>query len=140
MASAVRRVNRSATSRAASFAAVRAVGRQLPGVEESTMYGAPALKVRGRMIACMASHKSAEPDTLVVMMPVDQRNALIEEEPGTYYLKEHYQNYPVVLVRLSRVHQDALKDLLTGAWRFITERAVRRSRQSAPSRQRRSAR
>jgi hypothetical protein len=30
----------------------------------------PSLKVRGRMFACMASHKSAEPDTLVVMTDV----------------------------------------------------------------------
>lgn len=95
------------------------------------MYGAPALKVGGRMIACMASHKSAEPDTLVVMMPFEQRNALIEEEPGTYYLKEHYHNYPVVLVRLSRVHRDALRDLLTGAWRFVRDTAARPRRRAA---------
>jgi len=116
------------------FAAVRAIGCRLPDVEESTMYGSPALKVRGRMIACMASHKSAEPNTLVVMMPFEQRNALIEEEPGTYYLKAHYENYPVVLVRLSRIRRDALEDLLTGAWRFVSERAARRT--AAPTRRR----
>jgi hypothetical protein len=116
---------RSAYSRRDIFAIVRAIGRQLPDVEESTMYGAPALKVRGRMVACMASHKSAEPGTLVVMMPFEERNALIEEEPASYYLKEHYRNYPVVLVRLSRVQSDALRDLLTGALRFVTERRPR---------------
>ena len=29
-------------------------------------------------------------------------------------------NYPSVLVRLSRIHPDALRDLLGMAWRFVT--------------------
>jgi hypothetical protein len=29
-------------------------------------------------------------------------------------------NYPAVLVRLSRIHPDALRDLLGAAWRFVT--------------------
>jgi hypothetical protein len=117
-----------------TFAAVRAIGCRLPDVEESTSYGSPALKVRGRLIACMASHKSAEPNTLVVMVPFDQRSALIEEQPDMYYLKGHYENYPAVLVRLSRIKRDALEDLLRGAWRFVREKAAPRA---AGSRRRR---
>ena len=63
------------------------------------------------MFACLASHKSAEPDTLVVRMDMAARDALIADDPETYYLKEHYVGYPCVLVRLSRVRADALKDL-----------------------------
>src|SRR4051812_30942478 len=95
-----------------TFRTVRAIGLKLPGVEESTMYGMPALKLGGRMLACIASHKSAEPNTLVVRTDFDQRDALIEEEPEIYYLKEHYKTFPVVLVRLSRVNADAMRDLL----------------------------
>jgi hypothetical protein len=71
---------------------------------------------------CVASHKSAEPNTLVVMMDFADRDALIEDDPNTYYLKDHYLNYPCVLVRLSRVRADALHDLVTGAYRFMTAR------------------
>ncbi len=98
------------------------------------MYGAPALKVGGRMFACMTSHKSAEPNTLAVRMDFAQRDALIAEDPDTYYLKDHYVGYPVVLVRLSRVHADALRDLLGGAWRLVTASARTKSR---PGRRRR---
>src|SRR5205814_7045655 len=101
------------------FAAVRKIGLALPDVEQATMYGAPALKVRGKMFACMAAHKSAEPNTLVVMMDRNDRDALIEDDPATYYLEPHYVNYPCVLVRLSRVHADALHDVVTGAYRFV---------------------
>jgi hypothetical protein len=84
--------------------------------------GQPALKVGGRMFACLASHKSAEPETLVVMMDRDDRDALIEDDPATYYLKPHYVNYPCVLVRLSRIRADALQDVVTGAYRFVSAR------------------
>jgi hypothetical protein len=111
-----------------SFKAVEAVGRTLPDVEVTTMYGQPALKVRGKMFVCIASHKSAEPNTLVVMMDFPDRDALIEDAPGTYYLKDHYLNYPCILVRLSRVHRDALRDLVIGAHRFVSAKATKKRR------------
>jgi hypothetical protein len=36
------------------FDAVRDIGLALPGVEESTAYGSPALKVRGQLLACVS--------------------------------------------------------------------------------------
>ena len=110
-------------ARGNSFKTVEAIGRSLPDVEVATAYGQPALKVRGRMIACMAANKAAEPNTLAVMMEFADRDALIEDDPETYYLKDHYLNYPCVLVRLSRVRADALRDLLAGAHRFVTAKA-----------------
>ena len=110
-----------------SFKDVESIGRTLPDVEVTTTYGQPALKVLGKMFVCIASHKSAEPNTLVVMMDFADRDALVEEDPGTYYLKEHYLNYPCVLVRLSHVRADALRDLVTGAHRFVTAKTRRKS-------------
>jgi len=108
------------------FDTVRAIGATLPGVEEASMYGGFALKVRGKMFVCQAMNKAAEPNTLVVRMDFAQRDALIAEDPRTYYLKDHYVDYPCVLVRLSRVRPDALRDLVDGAYRFVSA-TVRRS-------------
>jgi hypothetical protein len=112
------------------FALVEAIGRSLPEVEVGTSWGQPALKVHGKAFVCIASHKSAEPATLVVRMAIADRDALIAEDPETYYLKEHYVGYPCVLVRLSRVHPDALRGLIVGALRFVgaTARSSRRRR------------
>jgi hypothetical protein len=90
----------------------------------TTTWGQPTLKVHGRMFACMASHKSAEPNTLVVMMDFAGRDALLEDDPETYYLKDHYLTYPCVLVRLSHVGADALRDLIAGAHRYVTAKAA----------------
>ena len=102
---------------------VRALALALPEVEESTAYGATAFKSRGKMIACQAINKSAEPNCLVVKIPFDARDELIAAEPDVYYVTDHYVDYPSVLVRLSRVHRDALRGLLVMAQRFATQTA-----------------
>ena len=116
---------------------MRRLGTALPGVEEGTAWGVPALKLRGTFLACMASNKSAEPNTLVVRISIDQRDAMIADDPQTYYLKPHYVGYPCVLVRLSVVSRDALSDLLQAAWRYVD--ASPAGRRSALTRRRRTS-
>jgi hypothetical protein len=111
-----------------SLDAVRELAAALPGVEESTSWGAQSWKVRGKMMACQAINKSAEPNSLGVMVPFEQRDELIAAQPDVYYVTDHYVNYPCVLVRLSRVHRDALRDLLGMAARFVGEKAKKKSR------------
>jgi len=103
-----------------AFHIVESIGRTLPGVEVSTSWGQPSLKLRGQMVVCMASHPSAESDTLVVMMDMADRDMLVQEEPLTYYLKPHYLDHPCVLVRLRQVGDVALRDLIIGACRFVS--------------------
>jgi len=100
------------------FDLVRQIALALPGVEESTMYGAPAVKLRKKLLACPAIHRSAEPNTLAVRINFEERDELIDADPDIYYLKDHYANYPVVLVRMSRISEDALRDLLGMSWQF----------------------
>src|SRR5437667_6645973 len=95
-----------------TFEAVRALGREFRDVQESTMYGSPALKLGKRLVACLAIHRSAEPGSLVVRTDFDQRAALLTDDPETYYITDHYVKHPVVLVRLARVHHDQMRDLL----------------------------
>jgi hypothetical protein len=115
------------TSRSAkSFDRVRRFGLAMPDVEEGTAWGVPALRYGGRIICCTAAHKDAEPNSLVVMLPFDQRDALVDEAPDTYYLKPHYVGHPCVLVRLGRVRDDALRDLLFSAQRFVSDSGKRR--------------
>jgi hypothetical protein len=105
--------------RGCTFKTVESIARTLPDVELTMAWGKPTLKVAGKMFVCIASHKSAEPDTLVVRMDIADRDALIDDDPETYYLKEHYIDYPCVLVRLPRVRADALRDIVTGAYRYV---------------------
>src|ERR1700733_3613227 len=103
-----------------TFDTVRKIGLTLAGVEESAAYGSQALKVGGKLMACVPTHRSAEPDSLMVRVDLEQRGELIAAAPEIYYVTDHYVDYPSVLVRLSRINADILRDLLGMAWRFVT--------------------
>jgi hypothetical protein len=111
-----------------TFQTVRDIGLQMPEVEESTMYGAPALKLRGQLLTCLPTHKSAEPNSLAVRVSFADRDDLLREAPEIYYVKEHYLGYPVVLVRLSRIKVDELRDLLATSLRFVNSKLERRKK------------
>jgi hypothetical protein len=100
------------------FDTVRKLAHEIGAVEECTVHGAPSLKVRGKVLACIAVHKSAEPGSLVVRIDANQRAKLIASASDVYYVTDHYVNYPTVLVRLSRIQPDALKELLGIAWSY----------------------
>ena len=113
--------------RSSAFDAVKAAGLLLPDVEATKKYdGSPVLKLGGCFMAGLATHRSAEPDTLVVRINVEERALLLEEAPDTYYVTDYYRRYPIVLVRLSRGGRDALSDLLAVSWRLTSAKAGRR--------------
>ena len=118
--------------RAVNFDTVRKIGLALPGVEESTAYGSPALKVGGKLLACIPVHRSTEPGSLAVRVGFEDRAELLAGAPDVYYVTDHYIGYEAVLVRLSRVTPEILKDLLGMAHKFVTRKAVSR----APARKR----
>jgi hypothetical protein len=109
-----------------TFEAIRKIAMTLEGVEEATSYGTPAFKVRGAMIARLRDELGA----LVVRMNIEDREALIAEDPETYFITDHYLEYPYILVKLARVHPDAMRDLLAGAWKLAARE--KKGRRSAP--------
>lgn len=119
-----------------TFDTVRKIALALPGVEESVAYGVPALKVHGKLLACVPANRSAEPGSLAVRVNLDDRAALLAEAPEVYYITDHYAGYTSVLVRLSRIGPDELRDLLAMAHKFVTRQAKPRS----PARKRPKAR
>ena len=114
--------------RTITFDLVREIGLELPGVEESTAYGSPALKVRGKLLACIPAHRSAEPGSLVVCVDSSDRAELIVGAPDIYYVTDHYVPYDSILVRLSQISPDTLRELLGMAHKFVRRKAAKRSR------------
>ncbi|HEY2379114.1 MAG TPA: MmcQ/YjbR family DNA-binding protein [Gemmatimonadaceae bacterium] len=119
------------------FARVRRLGLALSDVEESTSFGAPALKVGGTMFTCIPTNKSAEPDSLLVRLSFTERDLRLSFAPTIYYLKPHYEGYACVLARMKLLDDDALKELLETSWQFVrstnaTTKRPRRRNASPP--------
>ena len=112
-----------------AFERVKAVGLTLPDVEASIRYdGSPVLKARGCFMAGLATDLTAEPDSLVVRVGFEEREYLLEDAPDTYYLTDYHRKHPVVLVRLSRIDRDALRDLLSVSWRLTVAKSTKKTR------------
>ena len=83
----------------------------LPDVEEGTSYGTPAFKRRGQLFI----RKHQDGQSLVVRMRQEHREDMMAADPDVYHLTDHYLDYPWILVRLSKVRPDAMRDLVKGA-------------------------
>lgn len=111
---AKRRAKKTAGKRGVSFADVVQLGRELPDVVESTSYGTPALKLRGKLLVRLKE----DGQTLVLMTTIEERERLLTAAPDVFFLTNHYVNYPAVLVRLPQIEQVLLRELLAEAWRI----------------------
>ena len=93
---------------------VVAAGTRFPGVEESTSYGTPSLKVRGKFMCRLRTN----PDALVVrVIDVADQEALLKGDPDVFFITPHYDGWPGVLVRLEAVDPVQLAELVEDAWR-----------------------
>jgi hypothetical protein len=91
---------------------VETAGVALRGVEPSTSYGRPALKVRGKLIACTGRSD----DHFVLMLELERVAFLLKMEPGLFFQTPHYAGWPAVLVRYAALPADELPALLREAW------------------------
>jgi hypothetical protein len=99
---------------------VRQLALALPGAEEGTSYGTPACKVGGKLFARL--HQ--DDVSLVIKVDLEEREILMETDPETFYITDHYLDYPWMLVRLSTVRIDQLSDLLRQSWRLAAPRKL----------------
>lgn len=95
---------------------VRRLATKLPHAEESTSYGTPAWKVKGKMFARLKE----DGETLVVRVDnLDEKEMLLEAEQKILFTTDHYNGYPYVLVRIAKAGDKRLTALLTKAWRAV---------------------
>jgi hypothetical protein len=103
-----------------TFQTVVAMACKLPEVELSKSYGTPALKVRGKLMARLKE----EGDVVVLRTELLDRQILMQADPETFFITDHYRDYPLVLMRLAKVRRDALPDLLERAWRLVAPQTL----------------
>ncbi len=115
------------------FEAVRRMALALPQVTESLGQRGWAFKAKGRLLACQAIHRSAEEDSLVVKVPLEERGGFLKDHPAALYVTPHYAGYPCLLVRLKEIDQETLEGLLERAWQFVLQEPTR-GRKRAPRR------
>ncbi|WP_068875675.1 MULTISPECIES: MmcQ/YjbR family DNA-binding protein [unclassified Phenylobacterium] len=100
---------------------MKAIVLSFPGVEEGVSYGRPSFKLNGKFFTRLR----AEDDSLVLMeVSYDEREMLMEAEPGTFHLTPHYKDYPCVLARIGDLHPGSLKNFLERRFRKVAKKAA----------------
>jgi len=104
-----------------TFDDIRKLALTWPEVEDGTSYGTPALKVRNKMLVRLRE----DGDSLVMpAVPQDERAMLVESQPKIFYFTDHYKDYPMVLIRLSKAKRAIVEPLLRRHWRTLASKAV----------------
>ena len=103
----------SADKRGISWGQVCKMAMRLPGVEQGTSYGTPALHVCKRFLARLKE----DGETVAIKIDFADRDVLLELDPAAFYLTEHYRPYPAMLVRLKQVPVGLFEEVLERAWR-----------------------
>jgi hypothetical protein len=104
---------------AMTFDDVRKIALAWPEVEDGTSYGTSALKVRKKMLARLKE----DCDSLVMPgVPQDEREMLVESQPKVFYFTDHYRDYPMVLIRLSKTKRATVEPLLRRQWRALASK------------------
>jgi hypothetical protein len=96
----------------------------LPEVEQSTSYGTPSLKVKGKSFARLRTEAEGG---LVLICQLDEKEALLASGDPAFYTTPHYDGYGAILVDLEKVSRQQLTELIEDAWR---ERAPVRLRKA----------
>lgn len=104
-------------------AIVRKVALSFPQASEKPSYGKPAFFIAKKFFTRLRS----EDDSIVwIVGSIDERDNLIELDPNTYFITEHYRDYPSVLVRIKRINEAMLRKMLERRWRAIAPKKMLR--------------
>ena len=111
----------------ASAEDVRVIASSLPGVVEIESDGFD-FRVGGRgFVWSYPERLPGKPRVIrtdiAVLFVGDEaeKQALLKGEPDKFFTVDGYQNWPLVMLRLDRVHLARLEELITDAWRMRSE-------------------
>jgi hypothetical protein len=109
-------------------AEMREICLSFPGVTEGTSYGRPSFLLNKKFFTRLRD----EDNSMVLLeVPFDEREMLMEAEPATFHFTPHYKDYPTVLARLESVDPGSLRNFLERRWRKLAPKALVRAREQA---------
>ena len=102
-----------------TFDDVRKLALAWPEVEDGTSYGTPGIT---RLSPSSLSRASIFLRTFKAGVPQDERAMLVESRPEIFYFTDHYRDYPMVLIRLSKARRATVEPLLRRHWRTLASK------------------
>ena len=100
------------------------IALSFPEAHEKSSYGNPAIFVAKKFFTRLRK----EDDSVVLIVgSIDEREMMIESDPRTFHITDHYRDYPSVLVRIGRINEKTLRGMLERRWRAIAPKKLIRT-------------
>ncbi|HEX3367772.1 MmcQ/YjbR family DNA-binding protein [Phenylobacterium sp.] len=98
-----------------------AIVMAFPMMEKGVSYGRPSYKVNGKFFTRL---RREDESMMLMEVSFDEREMLVEAEPGTFHFTAHYKDYPAVLARIATLHPGSLKAFLERRWRKVAPKKL----------------
>ena len=97
---------------------IRELAKSFPGIDESTSYGTPAMKVGKKLVLRLHQKEDA---IVVLLNTVEEQQQFILQDPMSFYITDHYHGYPAVLVRPT-IEEASFREIMELAWRRVADK------------------
>jgi len=100
------------------------IALSFPEAHEKSSYGNPSIFVAKKFFTRLR----ADDDSIVLIVDsIDERDMMIEADPKTFHITDHYKDYPSVLVRIAHIDEKTLRGMLERRWRKIAPKKALKS-------------
>jgi hypothetical protein len=100
---------------------MRDICLSFPGAAEGSSYGKPAFLVNKKFFTRL---RREDQSVVLMEIPFDEREMLMEAEPATFHFTAHYKDYPCILARIATLHPGSFRAFLERRWRKIAPKAA----------------
>lgn len=112
----------------ATWEDVRRIALSLPETAEGSTFDNTAIKVRSKSFVWLRPLNKSDLKKLGAAAPpvgpilaayvdtLDDKDALVTEEPDLFFTIEHFTGFRAVLILLDRIEVERLEDIITEAW------------------------
>lgn len=106
------------------------IAGSFPEAHEKESYGNPAFFIAKKFFT---RYRKTDDSVVFIVDSMETRDMMLELDPKTYFITDHYKDYPSVLVRMERITPDELKLMLERRWRQIAPKKLVKAIEDGPA-------
>jgi hypothetical protein len=110
----------------ASAADLKRIALSFPGVTEGTSYGNPSFLMLKKFFTRLRDEDNS---IVLVVDSMDERDMLLESDPSTFHITDHYKNYPAVLASMEKIDAEQLRAMLERRWKKMAPKKMQKEGQ-----------
>jgi hypothetical protein len=102
-------------------AQLKKIALAFPGGNEKPSYGKPAFFIEKKFFTRWRDEENA---IVLIVDSIDERDMLLEADPKTFFITDHYRDYPSVLAYAAKLDAKTLRGMLERRWQKIAPKKL----------------